>query len=634
MSKPFKAESRRLLDLMIHSIYTHKEIFLRELISNASDALDKLYFMSLNDEVKEVDRTGLSIRIHVDKEARTLSIVDNGVGMTSEEMEDNLGTIAKSGSFDFKQMMDQAQKKDEVDIIGQFGVGFYSAFMVAKKVEVISKKANTDVAFKFVSEGEEGYDIEEAQRDSVGTSVILTLNDDTEDEDYSQYLDDFKIQELVKKYSDYIRYPIMMDVEEEVTKEDSEDVETKVVEKTLNSRIPLWKRSKSDISKEDYNEFYKDKFEDYQDPQRVIHTNLEGSLSFDAMMFIPSHVPFNFYSADYEKGLQLYSRGVFILDKAKELIPDAFRFVKGLVDSPDLSLNISREMLQHDRQLKAIASRLEKKIKSELLGMLKTEREEYEKFWKNFGLQIKYGMYQNYGANRELLEDLLLFVSSHDNKLVSLEEYVARMKEDQKEIYFVSGETIEKCAAVPQSEWVREKGFEILYLTEDVDEFVLQILHTYKEKTFKSINQGELDIASTEEKEEILKKSEESKDVLTKIKEVLGASVQDVRLSTRLKTHPVCLVSAEGLSFEMEKVLSQMPDANPNLKAGRILEINAGHPLFEAIKEIHRHDPEKIDNYAKVLYNQALLIEGLPIENPLEFSIQVSNLMIDASQFH
>ena len=634
MSKPFKAESRRLLDLMIHSIYTHKEIFLRELISNASDALDKLYFMSLNDEVKEVDRTGLSIRILVDKEARTLSIVDNGVGMTSEEMEDNLGTIAKSGSFDFKQMMDQAQKKDEVDIIGQFGVGFYSAFMVAKKVEVVSKKANTDVAFKFISEGEEGYDIEEAQRDSVGTSVILTLNDDTEDEDYSQYLDDFKIQELVKKYSDYIRYPIMMDVEKEEMKEDSEEVETKVVEKTLNSRIPLWKRSKSDITKEDYNEFYKDKFEDYQDPQRVIHTNLEGSLSFDAMMFIPSHVPFNFYSADYEKGLQLYSRGVFILDKAKELIPDAFRFVKGLVDSPDLSLNISREMLQHDRQLKAIASRLEKKIKSELLGMLKTEREEYEKFWKNFGLQIKYGMYQNYGANRELLEDLLLFVSSHDNKLVSLEEYVARMKEDQKEIYFVSGETVEKCAAVPQSEWVREKGFEILYLTEDVDEFVLQILHTYKEKTFKSINQGELDIASTEEKEEIQKKSEESKDVLTKIKEVLGASVQDVRLSTRLKTHPVCLVSAEGLSFEMEKVLSQMPDANPNLKAGRILEINAGHPLFEAIKEIYQHDPEKIENYAKVLYNQALLIEGLPIDNPLEFSIQVSNLMIDASKFH
>lgn len=634
MSKPFKAESRRLLDLMIHSIYTHKEIFLRELISNASDALDKLYFMSLNDEVKEVDRTGLSIRILVDKDARTLSIVDNGVGMTSAEMEDNLGTIAKSGSFDFKQMMDQAQKKDEVDIIGQFGVGFYSAFMVAKKVEVVSRKANTDVAFKFVSEGEEGYDIEEAQRDTVGTSVILTLNDDTEDEDYSQYLDDFKIQELVKKYSDYIRYPIMMDVEEEVKKEDSEEYETKIVEKTLNSRIPLWKRSKSDITKEDYNEFYKDKFEDYQDPQRVIHTNLEGSLSFDAMMFIPSHVPFNFYSADYEKGLQLYSRGVFILDKAKELIPDAFRFVKGLVDSPDLSLNISREMLQHDRQLKAIASRLEKKIKSELLGMLKTEREEYEKFWKNFGLQIKYGMYQNYGANRELLEDLLLFVSSHDNKLVSLEEYVARMKEDQKEIYFVSGETVEKCAAVPQSEWVREKGFEILYLTEDVDEFVLQILHTYKEKTFKSINQGELDIASSEEKEEIQKKSEESKDVLTKIKEVLGASVQDVRLSTRLKTHPVCLVSAEGLSFEMEKVLSQMPDANPNLKAGRILEINAGHPLFEAIKEIYQHDPEKIENYAKVLYNQALLIEGLPIDNPLEFSIQVSNLMIDASKFH
>jgi len=630
--KQFKAESKRLLDLMIHSIYTHKEIFLRELISNASDALDKLYYLSIHDEVKDVDRTGLQIKISVDKDARTLTLEDNGVGMSAEEMEDNLGTIAKSGSLAFKQAMDQVEKKEEdVDIIGQFGVGFYSAFMVAKEVTVISKKAGSDQAFKFVSSGEEGYDIEEAERQSVGTSIILHLFEDSDDEDYSQYLDSYTIENLVKKYSDYIRYPILMDVEEEKKKEDSDEYETIVVTKTLNSRIPLWKRSKSDITKEDYNEFYKNKFEDYQDPQRVIHTNLEGTISFDALMYIPNRVPFDFYTSEYEKGLQLYSRGIFILDKAKELLPDAFRFVKGLVDSPDLSLNISREMLQHDRQLKAIASRLEKKIKSELLGMLKLEREEYEKFWKNFGLQIKLGVYQNFGAQRELLEDLLMFVSSHENKLVTLDEYIARMKEDQKEIYYVSGDTVEKCAAIPQSEWVREKGYEILYLTEDVDEFVLSILHQYKEKTFKGINQGELDIASGEEKEALKQKSEENKDVLTKIKEVLGKEVEDVRLSTRLKSHPVCLVSGEGMSLEMEKVLAKMPDAAPDMKARRVLEINADHPLFDAIKKVHAQHPDKIGDYAYVLYNQALLIEGLPIDDPLNFSLKVAGLMIDAS---
>lgn len=630
--KQFKAESKRLLDLMIHSIYTHKEIFLRELISNASDALDKLYYLSIHDEVKDVDRTGLQIKISVDKDARTLTLEDNGVGMSAEEMEDNLGTIAKSGSLAFKQAMDKVEKKEEdVDIIGQFGVGFYSAFMVAKEVTVISKKAGSDQAFKFVSSGEEGYDIEEAERQSVGTSIILNLFEDSDDEDYSQYLDSYTIENLVKKYSDYIRYPILMDVEEEKKKEDSDEYETIVVTKTLNSRIPLWKRSKSDITKEDYNEFYKNKFEDYQDPQRVIHTNLEGTISFDALMYIPNRVPFDFYTSEYEKGLQLYSRGIFILDKAKELLPDAFRFVKGLVDSPDLSLNISREMLQHDRQLKAIASRLEKKIKSELLGMLKLEREEYEKFWKNFGLQIKLGVYQNFGAQRELLEDLLMFVSSHENKLVTLDEYIARMKEDQKEIYYVSGDTVEKCAAIPQSEWVREKGYEILYLTEDVDEFVFSILHQYKEKTFKGINQGELDIASGEEKEALKQKSEESKDVLTKIKEVLGKEVEDVRLSTRLKSHPVCLVSGEGMSLEMEKVLAKMPDAAPDMKARRVLEINADHPLFDAIKKVHAQHPDKIGDYAYVLYNQALLIEGLPIDDPLNFSLKVAGLMIDAS---
>ncbi|HET6784930.1 MAG TPA: molecular chaperone HtpG [Erysipelotrichaceae bacterium] len=627
--KQYKAETKRLLDLVIHSIYTHKEIFLRELISNASDALDKAYYTSLTEDL-QIDRTNLSIRIELDPTHRTLTIIDNGIGMTKEEVEDNLGVIAKSGSYNFKKNLETADKQEEVDIIGQFGVGFYSAFMVADKVEVYTQSIRESESVYFESTGEDGYRIETLdEKLPVGTKIVLHINKDEEDEKYGEYLESYTIKRLVKKYSDYIRYPILMDEEVKDYDDKGEVTETRIETKTLNSMVPIWKRSKSDLKDEDYNTFYQSKFNDFENPQKVIHTNLEGSISFDALLFIPSHVPYNFYSAEYQAGLQLYSRGVFILDNAKELIPDAFRFVKGLVDSPDLSLNISREMLQHDRQLKAIASRLEKKIKSELLGMLKTDRENYEKFWKNFGLQIKYGTYANYGANRELLEDLLLFTSSRDKKLVSLEEYVSRMSEDQKEIYYVSGETIEKCDKLPQAEWVKEKGFEILYLVDDVDEFVLSILHTYKEKTFKAINQGDLDLSSEEEKEALKSKAEEKKDLLTSLKEALKDQVVDVRLSSRLKSHPVCLVADEGISLEMEKVLAQMPDANNQVKAKRILELNSDHPLIEALGNVAS---DKVSAYAKLLYNQALLIEGFTIEDPIEFSNSMAQLMIDASK--
>ena len=627
--KQYKAETKRLLDLVIHSIYTHKEIFLRELISNASDALDKAYYTSLNEDLN-VDRTKLQIRIELDPTLRTLTIIDNGIGMTKEEVEDNLGVIAKSGSYNFKKNLENVDKQEEVDIIGQFGVGFYSAFMVAEKVGVYTQSIRESESVYFESTGEDGYRIETLEEKlPVGTKIVLHINKDEEEEKYSEYLESYTIKRLVKKYSDYIRYQIVMDEEVKDYDDKGEVTETRIETKTLNSMVPIWKRSKSDLKDEDYHTFYQSKFNDFQNPQKVIHTNLEGSISFDALLFIPSHVPYNFYSSEYQAGLQLYSRGVFILDNAKELIPDAFRFVKGLVDSPDLSLNISREMLQHDRQLKAIASRLEKKIKSELLGMLKTDRENYETFWKNFGLQIKYGTYANFGANRELLEDLLLFTSSRDKKLVSLEEYVSRMSEDQKEIYYVSGETIDKCDKLPQAEWVKEKGFEILYLVDDVDEFVLSILHTYKEKTFKAINQGDLDLSSEEEKEALKSKAEEKKDLLTSLKEALKDQVVDVRLSSRLKSHPVCLVADEGISLEMEKVLAQMPDANNQVKAKRILELNSDHPLIDALGKV---DSTKVSSYAKLLYNQALLIEGFTIEDPIEFSNSMAQLMIDASK--
>lgn len=618
MAKPkqFKAESKRLLDLMINSIYTNKEIFLRELVSNASDALDKLYFKSLEDDSINIDRTGLTITIELDKENRKVIIRDNGIGMNKQELEENLGTIAKSGSLAFKEALDSGE--NAVDIIGQFGVGFYSAFMVSDNVVVQTKRINEEVAHQFESKGVEGYTLSEIEKDDHGTTIICTLKENSDDEDYDTFLDDYHIRSLIKQYSDYIRYPILM------KKEDSDEMET------LNSMIPLWKRSKNDITSEEYNSFYKEKFLDFVDPAKAIHMQVEGNISFSALLYIPKKAPFNFYSNDFEKGLQLYSKGVFIMDKAKDLIGDYFRFVRGLVDSPDLSLNISREILQHDRQLKTIANRIEKKIKSELALMLVNERETYEEFWKSFGLQIKYGIYQDFGQHKELLQDLVLFVSSKNKKYVTLSEYVNNMQEGQNEIYYVAASSIEKCEAIPQSERVRDKGFEILYLTDDVDEFVIQIMNNYKDKSFKSITQGELDLMDEDEKAEVKKQEESSKDVFAAIKEELKDVVEDVRISKRLKSHPVCLVSSEGLSFEMEKVLSHMPDAQDNMKAKRILELNPDHPLLETLKKLVVKNPDKMKDVAWILYDQACLMEGLPIENPVEFSKKLSDLMIEA----
>lgn len=629
-NKEFKAESKRLLDLMINSIYTHKEIFLRELISNASDAIDKLNYLSINENV-EVDRSNFKIQISADTNHRTITIIDNGIGMNEAELEENLGTICKSGSLAFKEKMEADNKESDADIIGQFGVGFYAAFMVAKEVVVESKKYNETQAYRWVSNAVDGYRIDPCDKTTTGTSITLFLKDDTEDEKYSQFAEQFEIEELISKYSDYIRYPITMMVSK--TEGEGEDEHIVVEEKTLNSMVPLWKRSKAEIKDEEYNEFYKNKFNDYLDPQKVIHTSVEGTVSFNALMFIPSHAPYNFYSQDYEKGLQLYSKGVFIMDKANDLIPEHFRFVRGLVDSEDLSLNISREMLQHNRQLKVIADRIEKKIKSELEKMLKNDREEYEKFWKTFGLQLKYGVYNNYGMNKEMLQDLLLFTSSYEKKLTTLDEYVSRMKEGQEVIYFASGDSIEKLEKLPAAELVKDKGYEILYLTDNVDEFALQVMMNYKEKEFKNIAQGDLNLESEEEKKEIETKKEENKDLLGELKECLKDQVSDVVLSTRLKSHPVCLSAGEGISFEMERVLSQMPDGNPyGMKATRVLEINPSHPIFTALQSIYNKKPDKVSQYASLLYDQALLIEGFEIEDPTAFTNAVCDLMVEASK--
>ncbi|MXQ74141.1 molecular chaperone HtpG [Clostridiaceae bacterium DONG20-135] len=633
--KQFKAESKRLLDLMINSIYTHKEIFLRELISNASDAIDKLYYQALQNGDHSISRDDLKIELAVNKDDRTITLTDNGIGMSKEELEENLGTIARSGSLAFKENMDaKEQPDDDVDIIGQFGVGFYSAFMVAHKVQVFSRKYNEDAAYCWASDASDGYTIDEVEMPERGTKIVLYLKENTDDENYDEYLESYELERLIKKYSDYIRYPIRMEMEVSVKKEGSEDeYETKKEIRTLNSMVPLWKRNKKDITTEEYNEFYKNKFNDFADPQKVIHTSVEGAVSFQALLFIPSKTPFNFYSQDYEKGLQLYSRSVFIMDKASELIPEYFRFVRGLVDSQDLSLNISREMLQHDRQLKVIASRVEKKIKSELLNMLKNDREEYEKFWNNFGLQLKYGVYNDYGMHKEVLQDLLMFYSSSEQKLVTLDEYVSRMKEGQEAIYFISGENIDKIDKLPQCELVKDKGYEILYLTDNVDEFALQVMMNYQEKPFKNINQGDLNLESEEEKKEIESKAEENKGLLEDLKDVLKDKVNDVKISSRLKTHPVCLTSDEGMSFEMEKVLSNMPDGNPyGMKATRILEINPNHEIFQALQKIYAEDKDAIEDYADLLYNQALLIEGFPIEDPMDFSNKICSFMVKASK--
>lgn len=626
--KQFKAESQRLLDLMINSIYTHKEIFLRELISNASDASDKLYYRALTENIG-VSREDLSIQLVINKDQRMLSIIDQGIGMNNEELETLLGTIANSGSLEFKKALEKGQ--NDVDIIGQFGVGFYSAFMVAHKVEVISKKYGEDQAYIWESDTSDGYTIQPCDYPHHGTRINLFLKENTDDENYDQYLDQYEIQRLVKKYSDYVHYPIRMDMTTSKKKEDSDEYEQVIENTTLNSMVPLWKRPKKEITQEDYNEFYKDKFNDFNDPLRVMHNSVEGAVSYDSLLFIPSKPPMNYYSQDYEKGLQLYSRGVFIMDKASDLVPEHFRFVKGLVDSQDLSLNISREMLQHDRQLRVIAEKIEKRIQTELEKMLKNERETYEEFFKSFGLQLKFGIYNSYGMLKDKLQDLLLFYSATNQKMITLQEYVDNMKEDQKEIYFASGETVEKIDHLPTVELVKDKGFDILYLTDNVDEFCLQMLRDYKEKSFKNINQGDLDIDTEEEKKELEKVNEDNKDLLETLKEALKDQVQDVKVSSRLKTHPVCLVSGEGVSFEMEKVLNQMPDGQ-NIKAGRILEINPNHQIFTALQSVFESDKDKIKDYASLLYDQALLIEGFSIDDPVDFSNKVCQLMIDANK--
>ena len=632
-NKQFKAESKRLLDLMINSIYTNKEIFLRELISNASDAIDKLYYRSLTDKNVKVNKDDLYIRVTPNKEARTLTIEDNGCGMSKDELEENLGTIAKSGSLAFKEATkakENAEKDDDVNIIGQFGVGFYSAFMVASKVRVESKCYGAEKAYAWESEGAEGYTIDECDKSDFGTKIILTLKADTDDEKYSDFLAEYKIEGLIRKYSDYIRYPIKMEVEHEheVEQPEGEKKEPKFEkvrhDEILNSMIPIWKKNKSEVSDEDYNNFYQEKFGDYQKPLKVIRTSVEGDVSYTALLYIPSHTPYDYYTKDFKRGLQLYSNGVLIMDKCEDLLPDCYGFVRGLVDSPDLSLNISREMLQHDRQLKIIAKNLDKKIKSELLDMLHKNREDYEKFFETFGTTLKFGVYNDFGLNKDNLKDLLMFHSSTENKLVTLDEYVDRMKEGQDKIYYACGETVDKIELLPQVEAVKENGYEILYLTENIDEFVVQVLMEHKEKKFINVCANDVDLDTDEEKEALKKENEENKDMFTLMKETIGEGVQEVRFTHRLKNHPVCLTSEGALSVEMEKVINSMPN-DQKVKAQTALEINDSHPIAQKIKDLYENDKEALKKYTQVLYAQARLIEGLPVENPT----QISNLICE-----
>lgn len=635
-TKQFKAESKRLLEMMINSIYTHKEIFLRELISNASDAIDKLYFKSLTDDKVGMSKSDFKIFIKADKDNGTLTITDNGIGMTAEELENNLGIIANSGSLAFKTANTDAKEKEDIDVIGQFGVGFYSAFMVAKEVEVRTKAYGSDKAYVWKSEGVDGYTIDECDKDTVGTEIILTMKENTEDEQYDDFLEQWKIKSLVKKYSDYIRYPIMMDMEKTRYLEDKDDEEgnsepktEKYIEtETLNSMVPIWKKNKTEVTEEEYNNFYKEKFYDYSDPLKSIHVKTEGTATYNALLYIPSQAPFDYYSKSFEKGLQLYSSGVLIMDKCADLLPDHFSFVRGLVDSEDLSLNISRELLQHDRQLKLIARSLERTIKNELKKMQTNEREKYEKFWKQFGVQIKFGVYNEYGAHKEVLKDLLLFTSSAEKKLVTLEEYVSRMKEDQKYIYYAAGDTVDKIDLLPQIERFKDKGIEVLYLTDNVDEFAVKTLENYDEKQFKSISESGADLDSEEEKEAVKKASEENKELLEYLKTALDGKVTEVVISEKLKSHPVCLSNKGQISLEMEKVFNSMPNEEQKIRAERVLEINASHPIFEKLKALFGNDNDTVSKYAKILYDEALLIEGMPIENPLEFSKLVCELMV------
>lgn len=639
--KQFKAESKRLLDMMINSIYTHNEIFLRELISNASDAIDKLYYKKITENETGLSRDDFAIKIETDKEKRLLRISDNGIGMSKSELEDNLGTIAKSGSLMFKsqesETEDSKKAMEDIDIIGQFGVGFYSAFMVADSISVISKAYGEEKAYIWESHGVDGYTVKENERQDTGTEVTLHIKPNTEEENYDKYLEEYTIAGLVKKYSDYVRYPIKMMMETPNPKaggedeDKNEDAEPKMImqEKTLNSMVPLWKRNKNDITKEEYDSFYRDKFFDFVEPAKVIHSSVEGVTSYTALMFIPKNQPYDYYMKDYKKGLKLYSSGVMIMENCSELLPDCFGFVKGLVDSQDLSLNISREILQHDRQLKAIARRLEKKIQSELLALLNNDRQTYEEFYKSFGLTLKFGVYNDYGQKKELLQDLLLFHSSKENKLVTLKEYTERMKDGQQHIYFASGESIAKIDKMPQTEVLKEKGFEILYLTENVDEFALRMMMNYDGKDFKSVSDGDLDLStSEEEKEKTKQKEEEMKELLSFMKDSLEGKVKEVKLSERLKSHPVCLSTGSGLSIEMEKVINSMPVGEEKVSAEKILEINKDHEVLDVIKKtFDAGDIDKVKLYTNLLYNQALLIEGMTVEDPIEFSNNVCSLI-------
>ncbi|OIK15080.1 molecular chaperone HtpG [Bacillus sp. MUM 13] len=623
--KQFKAESKRLLEMMINSIYSKREVFLRELISNASDAIDKIYYQSLTDDSLSFEPDSYYIKVAADKESRTLNITDFGIGMTREELENNLGIIAKSGSLAFKN---ENELKDGHDIIGQFGVGFYAAFMVADVVTVISRALGSDEAYKWESTGSDGYTIEACTKDSVGTEIILNIKQNTEDENYDEYLDEYRLKEIIKKYSDFIRYPIKMDVTESKLKDGSEnEYEQVTAEQTINSMVPIWKKNKSELTAEDYEKFYAEKHYGFDKPLKHIHINVDGSIRYNAILFIPEKTPYDYYTKEYEKGLELYSNGVLIMSKCSDLLPDYFSFVKGMADSEDLSLNISREMLQHDRQLKLIAKNISKKIKSELQSMLKNERENYEEFYRSFGRQLKFGMYSDYGSHKEVLQDLVMFYSSSQKKLVTLDEYVSRMPENQKYIYYASGESVERIEKLPQTEMVSEKGYEILYFTDDIDEFAIRMLMSYKDKEFKSVSSGDLGIEEEENQNDDSSKDNENKDLFDSMKKILSGKVKDVRVSKRLKSHPVCLAADGDLTIEMEKILNAMPDSQ-NVKADKVLEINIHHEVFASLKNAFESDQEKLGLYTNLLYNQALLIEGLPIQDPVEFTNEICKIMV------
>lgn len=625
MKKQFKAESKKLLDLMIHSIYTNKEIFLRELISNASDAIDKLYYLSLTDKKLKVKKEDLKINLAFDKENRTITITDNGIGMNKAELEKNLGTIAESGSLLFKT---ENEHKKDIDVIGQFGVGFYSAFMVSKEVEVISKKYDEDKFHLWKSSGTSGYSIDDIDTDGdFSTKIVLYLKDDTDEENYSEYLDQYKLQTIVKKYSNYITYPIVMNVTKSVLKEDSKDeYEDKTTEETLNSMIPIWKKNRKDVSDEDYNNFYKDSYHDYDDPSLIITSSVEGRCSYKSLMFIPSHTSYDMYTKEFKKGLSLYSNGVLIMDKCEDLLPDYFSFVKGLVDSEDVSLNISREILQQNHQVELIAKSIETKIKKELETMLRDDREKYDNFFKNFGMQLKFGIYNDYGMHKDVLKDLIMFYSSTEKKLVTLSEYVSRMKDGQDKIFYACGESVDKIDLLPQVENVKDKGYEVLYLTEYVDEFAIQMLMDYEGKKFANVSSEALDLDTEDEKKELEEKNSSNKEMFDEMTSLLDNEIKEVRFTNKLKNHPVCLTSKGNVSIEMEKVMNSMPTGE-KVNAEKVLEINENHPIVSKLEDLYKNNKEEFDNYTKILYQQARLIEGLPVDNPTELTNLICNVI-------